>query len=216
MIGVSVRGIETTQRNLARAGQELRGAQERGVSKASKLVSIELKQELTSPAASSPFWGRIGSTGSGLSVRSGLTRASITGGGRIFRSNDIVTSAVGSAQKHLKDHEDGGVFPGRSPKGFARVPTAAAQTAAGVDRYAGQSIRDIPGSFLLRSKTGRLWAARNAGGRNSARVELLYLLVKSVRLKPKHIFGRVADRSRPKVVQLIGAEASLVVGRANS
>lgn len=215
MIGVSVTGASEVRRRLAKAVPDLRSAQERGVSRASILVGRELRLELTSPASSHPFWGRVGSTGTGLSVRSGKTRSSVSGGGRIFRSGDIVTSAVGSGEKHLKDHEDGGTFAGKSPAGYARVPTALAQTAAGVDRWTGMSIRDIPGAFLLRSKAGKLWAARNAGGRNSQRVELLYLLVKSIHLKPKRIFGRVAERMRPQVVRLIGAEASVVVGRAN-
>lgn len=213
MIGVSVKGVEHVRGNLTRARAGVRTAQERGVVRSSLLVSRMLKLELSEPGGSDPFWGKTGSRGNGLAVRTGHTRAGITPGGNIIRIGDNVVAAVGSASQALKRHEAGGTFAGTSPAGYARIPTGAAKTAAGVDRNAGRSIRAIAGAFLRKSKSGKLWAAirSSTGG-----LTLLYLLVKSITLKPRHIFQRTRDKAAPQVTALVGNAVSLVVQQANS
>lgn len=215
MVGVSVSGVERVKGNVDRAKMRLKTAQEVGVKRASVLVSRMLREEMTQPARTDSFWGKQGAQGLGLAVRSGHTRASVTGGGQIMRIGDRVMAAVGSPEQHLLDHENGGTFGGKSPRGFHRIPTREAQTAAGVDRYAGASIRDIPGSFLLRSLGGKLWAAVRAGGAKSQRVRLLYLLVRSITLKPRKIFARVSAKAAPQVVGGMRLEVAQVVAEAN-
>lgn len=212
MIGVSVQGADRVRANLARGSSRLRSGQEAGVKRASILVSRLLREEMTQDAVSDPFWGKRNSGGDGLSVRTGHTRASVTGGGTIFRVGTSVMAAVGSAMKHLLDHERGGTFSGSSPRGFHRIPTAAAQTAAGADKYAGRSILDIQGSFLMRSLGGRLWAAINNGKRA---VTLLYLLVRSITLKPRRLFARTSAKAAPQVVGGLRLEVSAAVAEAN-
>lgn len=213
--GVSVRGADRTRANLVSAAGRLRAAQESSVKRASILVSRMLREELTEPAVSDPFWGKVGSRGDGLSVRTGHTRASITGGGTIFRVGSTVSAAVGSPSKSLLQHESGGTFGGGSPGGYHRIPTREAQTAAGADRYAGASIRDIPGSFLLRSLGGKLWAAVTRGRGKSAVVTLLYLLAKTITLKPRRIFKRTSAHAAPQIAGGLRIEVSQIASAAN-
>lgn len=212
MIGLSVNGADRVAAKVRAAGPDLQRAQVAGVKRASAMIERALKLEMTQQGGYDAFWGKTGSPGDGLAARTGRTRASVTGGGVAFRVGDRVVGAVGSKEPHLKLHEDGATVRGTSPAGYGRIPTAAAQTGAGVDRWAGTSIRNIPGAFLLRSKAGRLWAAVNS----NRQLQLLYLLVKSVTLKPRHIFGRVAREQSPKVVETMRAEITLTVARANA
>jgi hypothetical protein len=211
MIGVTVAGVEHVRGNLARARTGVRTAQERGVARASVLVSRMLREELTGQAGSHAFWGKTGAKDGKLAVRTGHTRASITPGGNVIRVGDNVVAAVGSGSESLKRHEAGGTFRGTSPGGYFRVPTREAQTAAGVDRWMGMSIRNIPGAFLLRTHAGRLWAA--VGTKN--RLTLLYLLVKSITLAPRRIFQRTRTKAQPQCAALVGNAVSLVVREAN-
>jgi len=213
MIGVSVKGAEKALRNLTGVTKNVRLESERSMARSVVLVRRMLAAEMTAPENRDAFWGKKGASGNGLSVRSGKTRASLTPGTRIYRNGATLIGVVGSAEKHLKLHEDGGVIRGTSPKGYLRIPTRAAQTAAGVDRYAGRSIRDIPGSFLFKSRAGNLWAAIRRG---SGPLELLYLLKKSARMRPRRIFARTRDNSRPKVVEITRGAIRTVVQKANA
>ena len=213
MIGVSVKGAEKAVRNLAGVPKNVRLESERSMRASVLLVRRMLAFEMTAPENRDAFWGKRGASGNGLSVRSGKTRASLSPGTRIYRAGAALVGVVGSAEKHLKLHEDGGVIRGTSPRGYLRIPTAAAQTAAGVDRYAGKSIRDIPGSFLFKSRAGNLWAAIRRG---SGPLELLYLLKKSARMRPRRIFARTRDNSRPKVVEITRGAIRTVVQKANA
>jgi len=213
MIGVTVNGARAVAANLKQASIDLRKAQDKGVMLASLSVERALKLEMTGAERRDPFWGRLGAPGDKLGRRSGRTVQSVTGGGRAYRVGPLVTAAVGSAEKHLKLHEDGATVRGTSPKGYNRIPTAAAQTGAGVDRWLGTSIRTIPGAFLFRSKAGKLWAAmRNGRGP----LVLLYLLVREVVLRPRRIFSRVAVAQKPLVDRIIGAEISVAIAKANT
>lgn len=239
MIGLSVKGADTVAARLRAARQGVLTAQEAGVRRATVLVERALKLELSHKAESDTFWGKKGAADDGLAVRTGRTRAGITGGGTSYRVGDRVVGAVGSRDRHLVDHETGATVRGTSPKGFARIPTAAAQTGAGVDRNAGRSIRDIPGAFLFRSHTGTLWAAVRTFGSGAKQIRgkdrraaflsaqaghigaykgglmLLYLLVKSVRLRARHIFARVRREQEPRATEAMRSEVVLVVQQAN-
>lgn len=212
MIALKVEGLEHVRENLSKARTNMLLAQEVGIKRASVLVSRELKLQLSEQGGHHPFWGTTGSKGDGLSPRTGKTRASISGGGQIYRTGNIVTATVGSPGAHLKQHEEGGPLKGGSPGGFHRIPTALAQTGAGADKYAGQSIKNIAGAFLQRTMSGRLWAMI---ARGKSRVDLLYLLVKNVTLKPRHIFGRTRAKMQAPVREAMYGEVSLVVQQAN-
>jgi hypothetical protein len=213
MIGVSVKGAEKALRNIAGAAKSVRVESERAMRASVLLVRRMLALEMTGSENRDAFWGKKGAAGNKLSVRSGKTRASLAPGTRVYRTGSTLVGVVGSAEKHLVLHEDGGLIHGTSPKGYLRIPTRAAQTPAGVDRYAGRSIRDIPGAFLLKSKAGNHWAAiRKAGGTLS----LLYLLKKSARIRPRRIFARTRDSARPQVLELTRGAIRTVVQKANA
>lgn len=212
MIGVAVKGTEKVAARLAQLAEDGRRESEVAMRKATLVVQRALALEMTAPEARDSFWGKVGAKGLGLSVRSGKTRASLTPGTRVFRTGTLLTGVVGSSEKHLRLHEDGGIISGTSPKGYLRIPTAAAQTSAGVDRYAGRSIRDIPGAFLMKAKSGNLWAALRRG----KEVVLLYLLKKQVRMKPRRIFARTAQGTKLAVLELTHNSVSAVVRKANA
>jgi hypothetical protein len=212
MIGVSVKGAQKAVRNMAGAAKNVAVESRRAMVKSVALVRRLLTTELTAPESRDAFWGKVGAKGSGLSVRSGKTRASLSAGTRIYQNGATLIGVVGSAEKHLRLHEDGGTISGTSPKGYLRIPTAAAQTGAGVDRYAGRSIKDIAGAFLFKSKRGNLWAAIRRG----KSLTLLYLLKKSAYMKPRRIFARTRDSSRPQVLELTRGAIRTVVQKANA
>lgn len=212
MIGVAVKGAERVSAKLRTASDDVRRGAESSMRQATLIVRRRLTLELTGPETRHAFWGKVGSRGNKLSVRSGKTRASLTPGTRVFRSGTTLVGVVGSAEKHLRLHEDGATISGSSPKGYLRIPTGAAQTAAGVDRWAGRSIRDIPGAFLFKSKRGNLWAAVRRGGS----LVLLYLLKKIARMRARKIFARTRDASREDVKRVTNDTVSATVRKANS
>jgi len=210
MIGVTVTGVDKVTKNLRGARAGTGPATARGVRMGVAIVERALKMEMTKKGEMDAFWGKQGAGDDGLAVRTGRTRASVTGAQ--FRSGDTYVGVVGSKEKHLKDHEDGATLQGTSPAGYHRIPTAAAKTPAGVDRNAGRSIRNIPGAFLFTSKAGNLWAAmRN----NAGPLVLLYMLVKSITLRPRKIFARVRREQQAPVVEALRSQVSIVVAQAN-
>ena len=238
MIGMTVTGAERVAANLKGASAGAPGAQERGVRRGVSLIERALKREMSKAGEMDAFWGKQGAAGNGLAARTGRTLASITGS--VFKVAERVVGAVGSKAPHLKLHEDGATVQGTSPGGYHRIATAAAKTGAGVDRNTGRSIRDIPGSFLFRSAKGSLWAAVRTFGSGAKQISgkvrraaffgaqaalvgatkgglvLLYLLVKSVTLRPRSIFARVRREQERPVVEAVRAEVSLVVQKANT
>lgn len=236
MIGVTVTGVDKVTKNLRGARAGTGPATARGVRLGVAIVNRAWKLELSRKGEVDAFWGKGGATDDGLAVRTGRTRASITG--EQFRSGDTYVGVVGSKEKHLKDHEDGATLAGTSPGGFHRIPTAAAKTAAGVDRNAGRSIRDILNAFIFRSRKGSLWAAiHTTAGQNPIRslaartafrtaqraaigmvasgMTLLYLLVKSITLRPRKIAARVRREQEKPVVEALRSQVSIVVAQAN-
>ena len=211
MLGVAVRGSERVSGKLKAAGDDIKRGTEKSMRQATLLVRGRLVQSMTAPERRDSFWGKVGAA-TGLSVRSGKTRASLTPGTRVYRTGTTVVGVVGSREKHLRLHEDGGVVRGGSPKGYLRIPTAQAQTAAGVDRWAGRSSRDIPGAFLMKSKRGNLWVAVSRGGK----LVLLYLLKKSVKMKARRVFARARDASREDVKRATADMVTATVRKANA
>lgn len=208
MIAVSVQGADKVAARMARVASEMPGALERAVAKASIMVHGELKQQMSGSGSSDPFLGRKGATPPSLGVRTGATRARLSPGGRVYRLGDDIVSAVGSPDRHVKSHEDGATITGNP---YLRVPLAAAQTGAGQDIYAGQSVRGVKDIFLLKSRAGNLFLVRGRG----AALEFLYLLARSVHLPARRMFAAVTERTRPRAEKILGAQVSIEVQRAN-
>lgn len=213
MIGVSVLGADRVAGRLVAAGARVRAEQERAVGAAALVVQREIQQRMGVATPSDPFWGRQGSDREGyLGARSGQSRRKVTAS-RPVRLGAVVTAVVGSPDKHVAMLEDGGTVTGKQ---FLRIPLANAQTAQGVDRWTGTSIRDIPGAFLIRTLRGNLFAVREAGGSRSRRLDFLYMLVRKVRLKGRHLFRHARLAAQPAVERLVRGAVTQVVRGANS
>lgn len=215
MIAVTVKKTGRFVTNPDGVKHDIQTAVERGMFKGWQAVRKSVREKMSLPGTRHPFWGRIGSA-EGLMVRTGKTRASITPAFRPLRIGNRVTAVVGSPDQHVLDLEEGGTVSAGA--GWFRIPTRDAQTAAGVDRWAGMSIRNIPGAHLYRNPiTHKLWAYQaEPGALGTGRHRLLYLLTKTVTRKGRHIFARAAVDSQPDVVAAMGREITLAVQKANT
>lgn len=210
MIALSVVGADKVEANLATLVAELPTAIERGVARASVQVHAALKLQLSGTGTSDPFFGRRGAVSPLLGVRTGATRARLSPGGRVYRRGNDIFSAVGSPDAHVVAHDEGATITGNP---YLRIPLAAAQTPAGQDRNVGHSVRGLPGLFVIKSRAGNLFLVRRVGKRG--RLEFLYLLKRSVTLKPRHMFEVVAARMQPVVEASVGGQVSASVRRAS-
>lgn len=211
MIALRVLGADRTVANLARIERGLPSAIERGVARASIETHARLKAAMSGVGTSDAFLGKRGATPPRLGVRTGLTRARLTPGGRVFRRGRDVFSAVGSPDGYVAFHETGGTIQGAP---YLRIPLAAAQTAGGQDRNLGRSVRGLPGLFVVRSRAGNLFIAERGSARGDLR--MLYLLVRGVRLPARGTFAAVREGMRPRALELVGGQVSLEVRRANN
>jgi len=66
----------------------------------------------------------------------------------------------------------------------------------------------------LKSKSGNLWAAIR--GSKGDPLTLLYLLKKTARMRPRHIFARTRDTSRPQILEITRGAIRAVVQKANA
>jgi hypothetical protein len=212
-VSVVVRGLSECERNLRAASAQANIASQRSVAAAGMLVLRELKQRLSGTPGQSAFWGRTGGQGDTLGARTGGTRNRLQGG-RVMGSGGSYWTAVGSPDQHVKRAEEGGTL---STSGFFRIPTAAAQTGAGVDRLAGQSIKGQPGFRLIRSKAGKLWGVKEnyTKGGFFKSMTLMYLFVKRISLRGRHVFAQTRAAAEPKVRAIAGLEVQTIVRVGN-
>jgi len=209
VIGAQVFGADRVALRLQKLGVDLDRAEKSIAVRGSLLARKHLVAHLSGKGGRDPFWGKTSPSGAFLGGRTGQTRQRLSPGGLAVKHGARWQAAVGSPDAHVAFHEKGGTIQGRQ---FLRIPTAAAQTGGGQDRNAGRSIRDIPGSYLFRSKAGKLWAAVNdASGEQS----LLYLLVRSITYRGRGIFATVEREVQPLVRALGNAEVKIVTAAAN-
>lgn len=206
-MAVIVRGLSECERNLRNASVAAKVASQRAVAAGGMYVLRALKQRMSGAPRTDPFWGRIGTAGDFLGRRTGGTVNRLQGG-QVMGSGDSYWTAVGSPDKYVRTAEEGGAL---STSGFFRIPTAAAQTASGVDRLAGQSIKGRAGYALIRSKTGKLWGILN----EARKTTFMYLFVKRITIKGHHVFARTRTDAEPKVRAIAGLEVQTVVRVGN-
>ena len=210
MIGLEVRGVSETQRRLSQVPADLDDAERQTVQQGSIIARRKLVERMSRSGGSDPFWGRRSPEGAYLGSRSGKSRQRLSPGGLAFKVGGRWQSMVGSPDRHIEFLEEGGTISGKQ---YLRIPTAAAQTAGGSDRNRGRSLRDVPGLFLLRSKRGKLWAAMST--HRGRAITLLYLLVRSVTMRPRGLFAAVAREMEPVLRALGGERVASVVRKAN-
>lgn len=210
MIGITVIGAEGVARRLEAAGRRVDAAEKAVAVKGSILVRKHLVQHMTGKSTRDAFWGKRSPLGAYLGARTGQSRARISPGGKAFKQGGRWIASVGSPDAHVKMQDQGGTVHGRQ---YLRIPTAAAQTPGGQDRNAGRSLRDLPGLYLFRSHSGKLWAAVRPSG--DSQPILLYLLVRQVKLRARHFFAAVEHEVQPLIAALGNAEVATVVRAAN-
>lgn len=204
-LGLSVTGIDQAIRALEGVERGLPSVNESIARDGSLLISRRLKERMSDPGSSDPFWGRIGGAGNTLTARSGQSRARISPGGRVITVGDVAFAEVGSPDVHVAAHEEG------FHQERARIPTAAAQTAQGVDRNKGVKLKSIPGAFYLRSRAGNLWGAIRRG-----RELVLLYLYKAVDHRGRHVFSDTRDQTAPEIERMAENRVrALVEGRGN-
>jgi hypothetical protein len=101
-----------------------------------------------------------------------------------------------------------------------KIPTAAAlRYQSGTSAFSGKTsdARNIPGAFIWRGKhaegaTDRAWIAVREGDK----LVLLYMLKRSVTLRPRGIFAATRAETEPLIAQLGRAEVAVVTTRANT
>lgn len=212
MIGVQVVGLDQAIGRIRRFGSEIDKAEREQARRGSIQARRLLVARMSRPAPVHPFWGKGSPAGNYLGARTGQSRQRISPGGIVVRTAGGYQAAVGSPDRHIAFAEEGGTISGGKLK---RIPTAAAQTPGGADRFAGRSIRDIPGAFLIRSQAGKLWAVQPQGGAKSGRLTFLYLLVPSVKQRGRHLFRETARDLNHAAVASAQPEVARVVRRAN-
>jgi hypothetical protein len=206
LIGLTVTGAAEAATRMTRAAQGAKATQERGLNAAAARVLAALKHRMSDAGGHNPFFGRTGGRGDTLAARSGGSRARLVLT-RAHQAGGVMTAGAGSPDKHVRFLENGGTITGGK---LLRIPLAAAQTPQGVDRWAGQSARSIPGAFLIRSHGGRLFIVREqggkAGGGGRSRMEFLYQLVKQVRVRGRHVFAGAEHDADAEVRALAGQQ----------
>ena len=208
MIAITVRGAEQASAHLEAARKTVVAGSARALQRAALIVQRFLRARVSAPGTPDGFWGRTSPAGAALAGRSGKTRQRITVGPLLKGLDGQQSVAVGSPDPHLKLHETGGIVTGNQ---FLRIPTARAQSASGVDINLGRSVRGLAGYHLIRTGAGRLWIVRDAGGPNSRRVDFMYLLVRSIRLRARKIFAISRMESEPIIARIFeGLKAEVV------
>ena len=197
---IDQRGFNRLVRRLGAVGEATPKLIEHAIEQATRIAEADLKRNgMTGIKGNNSFFGVTGAGAPTIGVRSGATRRSVTA--RTFKVNNVYIGVVGSPAKYLKIIEEGGTIVG-SP--MLRIPLAAAQTGAGVDRNMGRSVRGVSGFFVWPSRKqregtlGRIkgtYLAKSAGGR----LELWYLLKASVTIKPHRVFEAAAKRANREI-----------------
>lgn len=212
MIGLKITGIRETVQKFERLEQDLQALHLRAMKAATVRTRNALFSAMSGVVVSVPFWGAKSPEGHILAARSGHTRAALSPG-QVWQAGEHTFGVVGHSEPHVAALEVGATIRPTSGQ-FLRIPTANVLTGAGVDRYTGMSIRQIPGARLIRTKTGRLWAIRPVGSGRTARIEFLYLLVRSVKLPEKRIFATVTVRMNAELPATFQAEVMTATQRA--
>ena len=226
MIAVITRGAMEAATRLDLAVRKTGVALERAVARGSILLSHETRLQLRGKGEDDPFLGRKGAPAPFLGSRSGFAAGRITPGGRVFRSGNMVFSVVGSPDRYVKFHEEGGTISGNQ---FLRIPLKLAQTPGGSElgEFKGKRLRGREDFLVVKSKAGRLFLGKykrkGNGPRRASRgtphvwpgLKLFFLLARSVRIPGRHPFRAVRDRVAPQINAMTAGEVELVMRRAN-
>lgn len=219
MIGARITKGKGTGQRLRTVAGTFRTYMVRDTETCVRIYEREVKSVgMTGKKGSDPFWGVTGAQGATLGVRTGLSRASIQGTVFTRDGGRVVFGVVGSPSPVILQHEEGA-----SPTGRVRIPTKWAQTAAGVDIFAGQSVRNIPGLFPVRlghrgTHTSGFWIAADRGLKTMKKesLVLLYLIRQAKPIPPRHMFREALARVSTQLRGVMNYSAKVWTSKANN
>ena len=123
--------------------------------------------------------------------------------------NGFLEGVVGSSLVYSAIHEDGGIIrPKRSQ--FLTIPVDPLKFPIGT------TARDFPNAFFIpenRTPSGKALIARRIGKGKRAQLEVLFVLQRSVKIKPKKYLARAAKRSEPLIAEEFGRGINTAVRR---
>lgn len=218
MIVITTRGADKLAVRLTEMAVGVTTMLRQSVERSAALVHRDLKLAMSAPERRDAFWGRVGAYNIGgmVGARTGDMRRRLTT--QTFAQGHTVVAAIGTSAPQAEILEHGGTIHG-SP--MLRIPTALEQKPSGEDKHHGARMRSVPGYFIWpnkrqraggKMKAKRLWLAKMEGGR----LTLRYLLVPSVRIPARHVFGRSMERMAPAVHKLVAGAMALTIRSAHA
>ena len=205
---VTVTGARETAGRLRRLGVSLDETQKRVV----RMLSIEARRllviQMTGRAGWDAFWGKQSPKGPFLAGRTGQSRARLSRGGIVFKRASGYFSEVGSPDKHVKLHEEGGTIVATGTQ--MRMPLAVMQKPSGEDRNAGRSVR---GDRRFRWRPGKKyqWLDVLMGSRWVP----AYLLLKRATYRARRFFRLVHGKLETLAPRVMASEVRRIVRAAN-
>ncbi len=211
-MSVTATGIEENIARLGAIPEKVESFETRMLSVAAIETGEKLKVLLNMPKRTDPFWGVTGAASPfGLALRTGITRSAVIVSGQVYRDGaNTLWTFVAHPSQHVADLEDGKVKSGEF-----WIPTGAAQTEGGEDRYPNNV---VPGGFVWPTKKMKKfkshygppknkWIAVNVDGK----LVLMKMHKTTVTLKPHHTFATAREQMQPRFQQLAEQMASEIV-----
>ena len=144
-ISMSLQGLAANIARLGRVAALSESAGTKMLAAAGIETGNQVKRLMNMPQRRDPFWGAMGTDAPfGLGKRTGLTADAVIATGRVYVYGSTMYTSVAHAAPHVAQLEDGGTVSGKF-----WIPTAAAQTPAGADRWPGGG---PAGSFVWPTK----------------------------------------------------------------
>ena len=181
---ITVIGIENTKAYLDKLRAQIGKEQVDAIKKATLIAEREVKLGIKDT-----FGGR------GGVWRASWTSAVGVAGPRVY-------GVVGSPHPASRIQEEGGTIHARNATYLTIPLTRKARR---------KPIREWEGGFFFRSKKDVLLFARKLAGARAGKIELLFALKPSVRLKPTHYLSRAMKKAEPKIIALVGTAVEVAI-----
>lgn len=209
-----LRGVSTMISALSQIPSLLQQGGIRAMTESLELVSATTRREFLS-----------GPYPTHLEPRTGRLRASLRRGDRdnIFRvaaQGSQITGEFGTSVVYARIHEVGGVITPKHGQ-YLAIPTGFAKTSGGVLKTAyNRPLRQIPNTFLLRTRGGlMLWerlSGRGGGRRRLSEVARpLFRLVRRVVIPARPYLAPSAQQSEAGIAGIFTAMVQRLIDRAN-
>jgi len=214
-ISITAPGLPALVQRMARVPVATQNVATRNLSRLGQQGGTILRGFLSGGVVKDPFWGVTGTRNPiGLAPRTGNTRRHVVATGQVYRSGLDIWTFIAHPDVHMRALEAGGVVQG---KPWLKIPTAAVQTPSGAIKQEFSARGKQPGTFIwpnkrtpnLQARIKTLWIARAKPGKRGG-LQLLWMLKRSVTLKPHRSFATLSTALAPKLLTM-GRETLAVV-----